>query len=159
MWFHGIHGPAVPSIVANYPEPAREDRLLQLDIYGTLTEKHTRLPATAIHAMYRDVRERTGRAIGGLTEAELLGVCEPSLNPIVWAVGHCGHFYEAMVLRLLRPGLKLHEADSGTLLAGWDVDAAFDSFRADHDDRWTEKALAEVVPLTSVGTAAPKYVV
>jgi hypothetical protein len=46
-----------------------------------------------------------------------------------------GHFYEVMVLRLLQPGVLLHAPDSTTLLAGWDVDGAFDSFRADHGDR------------------------
>jgi iron(II)-dependent oxidoreductase len=32
----------------------------------------------------------------------------------------------------------------GSLLDGWDVDAAFDSFRVDHPDRWDGEGLSEV---------------
>jgi hypothetical protein len=77
----------------------RERTLAGLDLYGTLHEKHTTmLPATLL-AMYADVKDRTTRAVGGLTEDELFGYCESSVNPIIWAIGHCAHFYETMVLR------------------------------------------------------------
>lgn len=124
------------------PRLGREARLLSLDLYGTLGEKTTQLTPEQLKHMYREVRERTERVLGGLTEQQLFGLCEPTLNPMVWVVGHCAHFYENMVLRLLVERLQLH--GPGTLLAGWDVDGAFDSFRADHDDRWAEGALAEV---------------
>ena len=66
---------------------------------------------------------------------------------IITIYGHnydVGHFYEAMILRPLRPGLELHTP--GSLLHGHDVDGMFDSFRADHGDRWEEGALWEVAP-------------
>jgi hypothetical protein len=60
------------------------------------------------------------------------------------------------VLRVLEPGARLHTA--GTLLDGYDVDGLFDSFRADHADRWATAGLAEVAPdgcypTTQVGAA------
>jgi hypothetical protein len=60
-----------------------------VDRYGTLKEKHVELTVADLLRMYADVRERTTRATGGLTEEQLLGSVEPSANPIVWAIGHC----------------------------------------------------------------------
>ena len=120
-WFHGLHAP--PALDAAVPADC--------DLYGTLAEKHVRLTPRALTALYADARERTMRVLGHLTEEQLLGHEEASLNPSVWGVGHIGHFYEAMVLRILCPGEELHPA--GTLLHNHDVDGMFDSFRADHD--------------------------
>jgi hypothetical protein len=61
-----------------------------VDRYGTLKEKHVVLTVADLQRMYADVRERTTRAIGGLSEGQLVGTVESSVNPIVWAVGHCG---------------------------------------------------------------------
>ena len=106
----------------------------------------TTLTAGTLRHMYADVRARFARAaLDGLSEEQRLGVPESSANPIVWAVGHCAHFYEAMVYRVLFPDAPpLH--GPGTLLAGWDVEGAFDSFRAAHPDRWEGVGLAEVSP-------------
>jgi len=120
--------------------------LEERDMYGTLHEKHVRLSAGKLRHMYADVAARFSRAaLEGLSEEQRMGVPESSLNPIVWAVGHCAHFYEAMVYRVLFPDAPpLH--GPGTLLAGWDVEGAFDSFRAAHPDRWEGVGLAEVSP-------------
>ena len=45
-------------------------------------------------------------SIDGLSDEQLVGLMESSVNPMVWAIGHCAHFYETMVLRLLQPGLS-----------------------------------------------------
>ena len=108
---------------------ATPDDLVKLDLYGTLAEKHVGLTRRQLRLMYRDVRERTERVFAGLTPAQLRATCEPSLNPMDWGLGHIAHFYEFMILRLLAPG-------SNPVLPGHDVHALFDSFRANHDDRW-----------------------
>ena len=45
--------------------------LKDLDVYGTLREKHVRLTSRQIRVMYDDVRERTLRVLGGLTPAQV----------------------------------------------------------------------------------------
>jgi hypothetical protein len=62
------------------------------------------------------VRERTMRAMDGLDEQQLSGESdgvEPSLNPMVWALGHTAHFYETM-------GVSEHIAPSCALCVGWE---------------------------------------
>ena len=110
---------------------ASPSSLKDLDVYGTLREKHVCLSRGQIRAMYSDVRERTKRALAGLTPAQLRAVPEPSLNPFDWGLGHIAHFYEFMILRLLAP-----ETPEDAFLPGHDKHALFDSFRAAHDDRW-----------------------
>ena len=78
------------------------------------------------------VRERTTRALAGLSAEQMRAVNEPSLNPLDWGLGHIAHFYEFMCLRLLSPPRQ----DEPPLLPGHDAHALFDSFRASHDDRW-----------------------
>ena len=132
-WFNGMHAPT----------PATH-ALVDADLYGTLKEKHTRLSPTQLCAMYDDVRDRTLRSLGSLEDIQMHGDVESSLNPMVWALGHNAHFYETMVVRLLYPKRRIHTP--GSLLDGWDVDGAFDSFRVDHLDRWEGDGLNEVSP-------------
>lgn len=149
-WFHGIHAHSLPTAFtpgkethaendgAPLPKLPNESRVLtlaspaelaKLDLYGTLHEKHTRLTVGQLRAMYADVRERTARALSGLSPEAMRATPEPSLNPLDWGLGHVAHFYEFMVLKLLSP-------DDPPVLPGHDVHALFDSFRAAHDDRW-----------------------
>ena len=137
-WFHGVHAHFVPSMSRERDMPpgaavalASPSSLKDLDVYGTLREKHVRLSRVQIRAMYSDVRERTKRALAGLSPAQLRAVPEPSLNPFDWGLGHIAHFYEFMILRLLAP-----ETPEDAFLPGHDKHALFDSFRAAHDDRW-----------------------
>jgi hypothetical protein len=109
-WFHGVHAHFVPSMSRERDVPpgaavalAPPSSLKDLDVYGTLREKHVRLSRGQIRAMYSDVRERTKRALAGLSPAQLRAVPEPSLNPFDWGLGHIAHFYEFMILRLLAP--------------------------------------------------------
>jgi iron(II)-dependent oxidoreductase len=152
-WFHGVHAHFVPSMSRERDMPpgaavalASPSSLKDLDVYGTLREKHVRLSRGQIRAMYSDVRERTKRALAGLSPAQLRAVPEPSLNPFDWGLGHIAHFYEFMILRLLAP-----ETPEDAFLPGHDKHALFDSFRAAHDDRWrpaqaagSDPALAEI---------------
>ena len=152
-WFHGVHAHFVPSMSRERDMPpgaavalASPSSLKDLDVYGTLREKHVRLSRGQIRAMYSDVRERTKRALAGLSPAQLRAVPEPSLNPFDWGLGHIAHFYEFMILRLLAP-----EIPEDAFLPGHDKHALFDSFRAAHDDRWrpaqaagSDPALAEI---------------
>ena len=151
-WFHGIHAHSLPTAFTPGKEPHAEENdgaplpklpnaesrvltlaapaeLAKLDLYGTLHEKHTRLTVGQLRAMYADVRERTARALSGLSPEAMRATPEPSLNPLDWGLGHVAHFYEFMVLKLLSP-------DDPPVLPGHDVHALFDSFRAAHDDRW-----------------------
>ena len=137
-WFHGVHAHFVPSMSRERDTPpgaavalASPSSLKDLDLYGTLREKHVCLSRGQIRTMYSDVRERTKRALAGLSPAQLRAVPEPSLNPFDWGLGHIAHFYEFMILRLLAP-----ETPEGAFLPGHDKHALFDSFRAAHDDRW-----------------------
>ena len=134
-WFNGMHAPT----------PGQHP-LVEADLYGTLREKHIRLSPAALTLMYADVRDRTMRAMGGLDEGQLHGEVEASLNPMIWAMGHTAHFYETMVVRLLEPARPIHTP--GTLLDGWDVDGAFDSFRVEHGDRFDhdDAGLVQVSP-------------
>ena len=93
------------------------------------------------------------RLVEDLSDEDLLAGPDPSLNPLLWVLGHVGHFYEAMILRPLCPGLELHTP--GTLLHGYDVDGMFDSFRADHGDRWALEALQEAHGWEAIPPAHP----
>jgi iron(II)-dependent oxidoreductase len=116
---------------------------VQLDVYGTLKEKHVRLSRAQLRTMYADVRERTGRTLEGLTPEQMeIAVPEPSVNPFLWALGHIAHFYEFMILKLLEP-------NASPTMPGHDVHALFDSFRAAHPDRWNPRDVVGTAP--SVG--------
>jgi len=142
-WFHGVHAHSMAK--ENFPssspaKTASPTTLKDLDVYGTLREKHVRLTSRQIRVMYDDVRERTLRVLGGLTPAQVRATPEPSVNPFDWGIGHLAHFYEYMILALLAPDFD----NEKTFLPGHDKHALFDSFRANHADRWN--------PLGVVGT-------
>ena len=175
-WFHGIHAHSIPvpreagasaGPLSSGPDDlsgrslalAPPHALRDLDAYGTLREKHHRLTRGAVRSMYRDVRERTLRALAGLTPAQLRAKPEPSLNPFDWGLGHVAHFYEFMILRLLlapaQPPAAAESSSSASsdlpahasLLGGLhDAHALFDSFRAAHDDRWRPADVAGTDP-------------
>jgi iron(II)-dependent oxidoreductase len=173
-WFHGIHAHSIPvpreagasAVASSGPDDASgpaslalapPHALRDLDAYGTLREKHHRLTRGSVRSMYRDVRERTLRALAGLTPAQLRARPEPSLNPFDWGLGHVAHFYEFMILRLLlAPAQPPAAAESSassdlpahaSLLGGLhDAHALFDSFRAAHDDRWRPADVAGTDP-------------
>lgn len=107
-WFNGMHAPT----------PGTHS-LRDADLYGTLHEKHVRLPVETLAAMYDDVRDRTLRSLGDLEDTQLVGEMEPSLNPMIWAVGHNAHFYETMVVRLLWPNMKVRYRVHSCIVRTW----------------------------------------
>jgi iron(II)-dependent oxidoreductase len=74
----------------------------------------------------RDAHQRTLALIEGLTPAELMGPRLPTVNPLLWEIGHAAYFYEYWVLRQ-HLGQRAHDPK---------VDALYDSITIAHDDRW-----------------------
>ncbi len=79
----------------------------------------------ALTAWARDARQRTLELIADLDDRQLLGPPLPTLNPLIWEIGHVAWFHEKWVLR---------RAGRPSLLA--DADALYDSAGVPHDTRW-----------------------
>ena len=122
-----------PGIFFGFQDPRAGDsrRPRQLDLYGTLAEKHVGLTRRQVRLMYRDVRERTERVFSGLTPEQLR---EKSR---VLSTRWTGASTHRALLRIHDPAAS--RAGSEPVLPGHDVHALFDSFRAAHDDRWKPK--------------------
>ena len=74
----------------------------------------------------RDARAMTRLLTGDLTDQELLGTRQETVNPILWAMGHISWFQEKWVLRHLSGRESVNPA----------VDRWFDSFEVAHETRW-----------------------
>ncbi len=81
--------------------------------------------ATLIQQM-DDAHARTLALIDGLSAEQLIGPMLPTVNPLLWEIGHVAYFYEYWVLRQ-----HLQQAPIRA-----DVDKLYDSITIDHDDRW-----------------------
>ena len=77
-------------------------------------------------AWVQDARRRTVELITDLKDDQLLGAPLPTLNPLLWEIGHVAWFAERWVLRHAnrRPPLRP------------DADALYDSAAVAHDTRW-----------------------
>src|SRR5437899_9276841 len=73
----------------------------------------------------RDARQRTCDLVADLSDSQLLGPRLPTLNPLLWEIGHIAWFQEKWVLR--RGGSPPLRADA---------DALYDSAAVSHDTRW-----------------------
>src|SRR5205085_3583197 len=73
-----------------------------------------------------DARQRTCQLVADLGDDQLLGPRLPTVNPLLWEIGHLAWFHEKWVLR--RGGRD------GSLRA--DADALYDSAAVPHDTRW-----------------------
>ena len=144
--FHGIHSDAtVAGSDGAAPRRRDERELTELDVFGTLKEKHHKNTVKTMRAMYADVRERRRRAMEDLTPLQRRARASGGVNPFDWSDGHVGHFYEFMVAEnaASERGAKSRamvferQDESGQNV----VEELFDSFRADYADRWR----AEVV--------------
>jgi iron(II)-dependent oxidoreductase len=84
------------------------------------------LPTVEVLASWvRDARRRTLELIADLDDRQLLGTPGPTVNPLLWEVGHVGWFQEKWVLRHAgRPPLRP------------DADGLYDSSAVAHDTRW-----------------------
>jgi iron(II)-dependent oxidoreductase len=80
----------------------------------------------ALAAWVQDARRRTHALVGDLTDQQLLGPRLPTVNPLLWELGHIAWFQEKWVLRHAnsRPPLRA------------DADALYDSAAVAHDTRW-----------------------
>ena len=76
--------------------------------------------------MMTDARRRTLALVEGLTPEQLIGPKLPTINPLVWEVGHVGWFHEYFILR------RIYGA--APLLANGDN--LYDSIAIEHDVRW-----------------------
>jgi iron(II)-dependent oxidoreductase len=77
-------------------------------------------------AWVQDARRRTLELIADLDDRQLLGPPLPTVNPLLWEIGHLTWFQERWVLRHAnrRPPLRP------------DADALYDSAAVAHDTRW-----------------------
>lgn len=89
-WFVGLAARAHP-----HGGVVSEEELAELDIYGTLREKHHRMSAESVTLLYTEVAARSCHLLSGLDAAQLRAPCEPSINPFDWSAAHVAHFYGA----------------------------------------------------------------
>jgi ergothioneine biosynthesis protein EgtB len=73
----------------------------------------------------RDARRRTICLVEDLTDEQLLGTPRPTVNPLLWEIGHVAWFQEKWVLRR-RGAPSIREG----------ADALYDSAAIPHDVRW-----------------------
>ena len=92
-----------------------------------LQDKHFTLSTAALVRMVQDARERTLALVADLEEAQFEVPLLALVNPFRWELGHVTFFYEAFVLQLL--------GQTKPLLMG--AEDLYDSFKIDHDDRWS----------------------
>jgi len=92
-----------------------------------LHDKHFTLSTAALVHMVQDARERTLALVADLEPAQLEVPLLALVNPFRWELGHVTFFYEAFLLQLL--------GQTKPLLVG--AEDLYDSFKIDHDDRWS----------------------
>ena len=87
----------------------------------------TRCVSTAhLIEILEDARSRTLELLGDLDGAQLIGPRLPTVNPMLWEVGHVAWFYENFILRRLYGHAPLLEQG----------DRLYDSIAIAHDTRW-----------------------
>ena len=158
--FHGIHGALTHApltsahahaTTAAAPRTRDEATLATLDAYGSLAEKHHRLTVKHMRALYADVRTRRAFVVDDLNAFQRRAARTGGVNPFDWSDGHCAHFYEFMCARLLALDI---DDECEAIGETCDVHALFDSFRADHADRWRPET---VVGHDPGGNACARY--
>ena len=92
-----------------------------------LKDKHFKLPASELIQLVNDARERTLILITDLKDEQFTVPLLEIVNPFRWELGHVAFFYEVFLLRVLDHIEPLMEG----------ADNFYDSFKVDHDDRWT----------------------
>ena len=77
-----------------------------------------RVNAEQLAEMMRSARRRTLELIDGLTQEQLMGPRLPTVNPLLWEIGHVAWFHEYFILRreygaspILERGDQLYELD------------------------------------------------
>ena len=92
-----------------------------------LAEKHYRLPTQELIDAVCETRERTLGLVADLDDEQLTVPQREIVNPFRWELGHVAFFYDVFLLRVLD--------QTGPVMDGGDN--LYDSFRIDHDDRWS----------------------
>src|SRR6185503_7668558 len=92
-----------------------------------LQEKHCILSRAVLDQMVQDARARTLALVADLDEAQFEVPLLALVNPFRWELGHVTFFYEALLLQIL--------GQTEPLLVG--AEDLYDSFKIDHDDRWS----------------------
>ena len=85
-----------------------------------------RVTSARLTGMLLDARARTLALLQDLDGAQLMGPRLPTVNPMLWEIGHVAWFYENFILR--------RHYGQPPLLAGGD--ALYDSIAIAHDTRW-----------------------
>ena len=85
-----------------------------------------RVNAEQLAEMMQSARQRTLELIDGLTQEQLMGPRFPTVNPLLWEIGHVAWFHEYFILR--------REYEQPPLLARGDE--LYDSIAIAHDRRW-----------------------
>lgn len=73
-----------------------------------------------------DARQRTFDLVSDLSDEQLVGPKLPTINPLVWEIGHAAWFQEKWVLRHVFEMPPISQ----------DMDNLYDSIAIDHDIRW-----------------------
>jgi iron(II)-dependent oxidoreductase len=73
-----------------------------------------------------DARARTCDLVVDLSDEQMIGPHLPTINPLVWEIGHAAWFQENWVLRHMAGLPRVHAQ----------VDTLYDSIAIDHDIRW-----------------------
>ena len=94
------------------------------------------VPKSHLIDMMTSARRRTLELVQGLTPDQFIGPKLPTLNPLIWEIGHVGWFYENFILR------RLYNQEP-MLATG---DALYDSIAIAHETRWD----LPVLPLNEI---------
>jgi ergothioneine biosynthesis protein EgtB len=94
------------------------------------------VPTSRLIDMMTSARRRTLELVQGLTPDQFIGPKLPTLNPLIWEIGHVGWFYENFILRRLY-------SQEPMLATG---DALYDSIAIAHETRWD----LPVLPLSEI---------
>ncbi|MCH8273997.1 MAG: ergothioneine biosynthesis protein EgtB [Armatimonadetes bacterium] len=97
------------------------------DEIAELRDKRFKLSASELVRMVNDARSRTLQLVDDLDDEQLNVRPLEVVNPFLWELGHTAFFYEALLLRILDRVEPLMEG----------ADNLYDSFKVDHDDRWS----------------------
>lgn len=89
--------------------------------------EYGKVPASQLHRLVEDARERTLELVADLTDEQLTVPKMEIVNPFLWELGHVAFFYDVFLLRVL--------GSEKFLLEG--AENLYDSFKVDHDDRWS----------------------
>src|SRR4029077_8015434 len=83
------------------------------------------VPGSELIHWVLEARQRTCDLVADLSDAQLIGPQLPTLNPLLWEIGHVAWFQEKWVLRR-----------SGSPAAMRHADALYDPAGVAHDTRW-----------------------